>query len=178
MSKKKEKTGILNLPFIFVAQFCVVIVMFIGCDRNHVPRQGEKAPDLELTDLNGKSHKLSEYKGKLVMLHFWTDWCEACRKEFPKLQQNYSEYQKEGLEIIAVNVGQPTAVTKEFQDNFNVTFPMLTDEQNISTESYNVTAYPTNYLINEDGVIVRQIRGWLDGKQIHNLLHGMKVNKG
>lgn len=66
--------------------------------------KGERAPDFTLTDLKGNTVKLSDFKGKKVMLNFWASWCPPCKAEMPYMEQIYKKYKKEDIEIVAVNL--------------------------------------------------------------------------
>jgi peroxiredoxin len=140
-----------------------------------MPRQGDKAPVLELLDLEGKTFSTQSVEAKLFLLHFWTDWCKACREEFPKLELAYRELKPKGVEFVAVNIGQPKATSQKFKEEFSITFPMLVDQDSKAADIYKVTSYPTNYLIDQKGVVLRRIVGWMDKTQIEILLQTLET---
>lgn len=154
------------LPFL-------LLLLLTACGP-YGPAPGEEAPHLELINLDGETVTLKEYKGKLVLLHFWTDWCDACREEFPKMQAYYQEIAGDDFELLAVNVGQdPTAVDR-FRKDFQVTFPMCLDEEATAARIYGVEQFPTNYLINPEGIIARRVVGWVDREFVENVLYGIR----
>ncbi len=153
--------------------FAFVVVSLQACSSSG-PAQGEQAPETVLTTLEGKSIKLSDYKGKLVLLHFWTDWCDACREEFPLIQEYYQDLAGEDFELIAVNVGQDKSVSQTFHDDFGVTFQMCTDLDTEIAQTYGVEQFPTNYLINPDGLVARKVIGWVDKSFVENVLYGIR----
>lgn len=132
--------------------------------------KGATPPDFKLVDTDGKEHQLSTYKGKVVMLHFWTDWCESCRAEFPRIQSYYSQLEGDNFELIAVNVGQKKEVSQEFKEDFAATFPMLADEAGTMIDLYEIDVFPTNYFIDTDGKIIRRIKGWVHQDQVEVIL--------
>ncbi|NJO03404.1 MAG: redoxin domain-containing protein, partial [Bacteroidia bacterium] len=115
-----------------------------------------------LRDVAERPHQLSNYRGKAVMLHFWTDFCVSCRAEFPRIQDYYEELESDQFELIAVNIGQPARISETFHKDFKTTFPMLVDDQGFMADLYAIKAYPTNFFIDPQGKIVRVIRGWVD----------------
>lgn len=155
----------------FKAYWAILIILGIAfstsCEINPL-QKGNLAPDFKMPDLEKNIRQLSSYRGKIVMLHFWTDWCNACRKEFPLIQDLYVKIKqkKPNFELLAINVGQDERVSKQFQTDFEITFPMLIDKRAISKELYQVKAFPTNYFINAEGRIIRKIVGWVTQKQV------------
>ncbi len=136
--------------------------------------RGSIAIDFKLKDIYAQAHQLSEYKGKVVMLHFWTDWCNACRAEFPRIQDFYADLKSDDFELLAINVGQAMTVSLDFKESFSVTFPMLVDDKKAIGDLYGVEAYPTNYFISPDGKIIKKYIGWVDRKQVEVIINQHK----
>lgn len=159
---------------ILLSVFLWITVHFMACNPNPLGK-GNTAPNFKLKNLNGKQIGLSDYRGKVVLLHFWTDFCKSCRAEFPKIQEYYSNLQGEDFEILAVNVGQPLTTSKKFQKDFETTFPMLADTEGVMNDLYAINnAFPTNYFIAPDGKIIRKIVGWIPEKQIEVFINQHK----
>ncbi|GAB3800334.1 peroxiredoxin family protein [Virgibacillus kimchii] len=115
--------------------------------------RGDIAPDFELTTLDGETVLLSDYRGKRVMLNFWATWCPPCRAEMPDMQKLYEE---EDIAILAVNMTESESneeVVADFVDDFELTFPILMDQQSDVMEMYQIQAYPTSYMIDSSGEI-------------------------
>ena len=125
------------------------------------------APDFTLTDQYGKEHRLSEYKGKVVMLNFWATWCPSCIAEMPDLQKLYEkESAKETPELILLGVAAP-GVGKE-QDEEGVkaflkergwTYPTLMDRDGSVFTTYGASGLPTTFVINREGGVFGYIPG-------------------
>ncbi|MHA6252536.1 peroxiredoxin family protein [Oceanobacillus sp. CAU 1775] len=112
--------------------------------------RGEFAPDFEVVTLDGEQAKLSDYQGSKVMLNFWATWCPPCRAEMPDMQKLY---EKEDVVILAMNMTSTESSVEgvqDFVDEFELTFPILLDEADI-TSTYRVAAYPTTYMIDSNG---------------------------
>lgn len=137
--------------------------------------KNELAPDFELTTLTGETVKLSDYKGKKVILNFWATWCPPCKVEMPFMESYYGKYKEsENVEILAVNMtnmerGRSETV-KGFVDEHKLTFPILMDEDGGVTELYKVLAYPTTFIINTEGVITDRGNWSLDEEVIKELV--------
>lgn len=116
-------------------------------------RKGELAPDFELTTLDGETVKLSDYKGKRVMLNFWATWCPPCRAEMPDMEK----FQKnKDIQVLAVNLTEtesnPNKVQK-FIDELSLTLTIPLDNESAVSNEYQVMAYPTTYMIDSNGQI-------------------------
>ncbi len=150
-----------------------ILIVFLGCGQKKLAKNSP-APEIDFKDLDNKTYTLEKYKGKVILLHFWTDFCQSCRAEFPRMQSTYKALEGEKFELLAVNVGQPKSASEKFRKDFSVTFPMLIDEKAISKELYKVEAFPTNYFITPEGKILRKIVGWLDQSQIEFVINKYK----
>ena len=126
------------------------------------------APDFTLTDQNGNEHTLSDYKGQTVFLNFWATWCPPCRSEMPEIQKLYEEYGHNGGELVVLGVAAPEvgregdiySVTTFLTEN-EYTFPVVMDNQGTITFLYGIRAYPTTFMISEDGSIYGYVEGAL-----------------
>ncbi len=114
-------------------------------------RVGEKAPDFELKTLDGKTVKLSDYRGKKVILNFWATWCPPCKAEMPDIQKYYNEAD-DNVEILAINI-DPQYDVKKFVREVNVTFPVLLDSNDEVNTMYRILTIPTTYFIDGTGII-------------------------
>jgi len=151
--------------------FCLfTVVLLQACSEVKPPLLDEPAPDFALQDASGKMHQLNEYRGKWVLLHFWADWCASCRAEFPKLQAAWESFRSLKVVIIAVNAGQTAEHVQEFRDEFGTTFPMLIDEKAAVADKYGVRGLPMNFLVGPEQKVRRVILGWIDEKQLAQLL--------
>ncbi len=134
---------------------------------------GDTAP-LFIAGMPGDdSFALEKYKGKILLLHFWADWCADCRAEFPKLQKAYQELGKRNFEIIAVNVGQSEDHVRSFIEKYDLTFPMLLDKETTIAGMYHIKGLPTNYFIKPDLTIYKIVIGWVNEDQIRQILNSL-----
>ncbi|AKS38156.1 membrane-associated thiol-disulfide oxidoreductase [Anoxybacillus gonensis] len=116
---------------------------------------GEIAPDFELMTLQGEKMKLSQFRGKKVVLNFWASWCPPCRAEMPEMQRFYEQYGQH-VAIVAVNLTNKEKnrhVVETFVNQKRLTFDIMLDEQGTVSKTYKVITIPTSYIIDEQGVI-------------------------
>lgn len=132
---------------------------------------GDAAHDFALQDLDGNSHRLSDFAGQPVIINFWATWCGPCRIEMPELQAAYAQYQDDGLVILAVDQAESAdAVRRFFVEEMGLTFtPLLDSEQQVS-RLYGVTAFPSTFFVNGDGIITAVHRGPMASSQIEAYL--------
>lgn len=118
---------------------------------------GAKAPDFELKTLAGDQVKLSNLKGKKVMLNFWATWCPPCKEEMPAMEKFYKQGHKD-LVILAVNI-DPQYDVKGFAHKNGITFPILLDTNDQVNEKYQILSIPTTYFIDHNGIIQNKYTG-------------------
>lgn len=116
------------------------------------PAIGHPAPDFTLTDSAGKAFKLSELRGKPVVLNFWATWCPPCRAEMPELQ-SASERLAGEVAIVGVNQGESAEQVLTFAQQLGLTFPMPLDGKMEVSREYLARSLPTTYFIDREGVI-------------------------
>ncbi len=116
------------------------------------PKVRMLAPDFSLQDLDGKLHRLSAYRGKLVVLHFWATWCAPCRYEIPILHALGERLAGENILLLSVNVdrGHREGV-QSFARTLGQGFHTLLDADGDVRTAYAVRALPTTYIIGRDG---------------------------
>ena len=135
-------------------------------------KPGSKAPDFDLTSLDGGRIKLSDLRGKIVWLCFWRVGCPPCREEMPHLQSLYTKYRDQGLAVVGVNVSDDREITRKFLSEHGVTFPNILDTskaaEKVYSQDYGVGTIPVNYLINGDGIVVDGWIGNLEGQAREN----------
>lgn len=116
---------------------------------------GKMAPDFELESLDGETLKLSDLRGKKVILNFWATWCAPCRVEMPEMEKFHKEY-KDEVVIVAVNLtGSETKEKKvyDYIDKYNYTYPILLDKNSEVSNTYQAISIPTTYFIGTDGKV-------------------------
>ncbi|SCP99510.1 redoxin domain-containing protein [Anaerobium acetethylicum] len=131
------------------------------------------ASDFTLTDQYGNEHTLSDYRGKVVFLNFWATWCPPCKKEMPDIEALYKEYNFNQDDVVFLGIANPSSqeypnnqddgkeAIKSFLDDNGYTFPTLFDETGEVLENYNISAFPTTFMIDKEGNIVGYVPGMM-----------------
>ena len=122
--------------------------------ENDLSSDNNKAPNFTLVDTNGKKIKLSDYRGKVVILDFWATWCPPCRKGIPDLIEIQKEF-KNKVAIIGVSLDTDTkGDVVPFIKNFGINYPVVLGNQDIVQAYGNIEAIPTSFVIDKKGNIV------------------------
>lgn len=125
------------------------------------PVIGMTAPDFSLSDLQGRSHSLSQYRGKIVLLNFWATWCKPCTTEMPAMQTCYDRLRENGFVVLAVNELEDEAKVREHIQAHGHSFPVLLDRNNGVANQYGVFGLPVSVFIDEFGVVQEYVKGGL-----------------
>lgn len=117
------------------------------------PRVGKTAPDFALRLLDGRMVALSDFRGKPVLLNFWTTWCPACRVEMPYLESVFQREKEQGLTILAVDIEEIRDTVVQFTRQYGLSFPVALDTSGDVARQYRVSTLPTTFLIDKEGTI-------------------------
>jgi len=114
----------------------------------------KKLSELKLLTIDGKEVKLSDYKGKVVLVNFWASWCPPCKEEMPILEKVYQKYNDKNFLILAVNMDTSEDAMREFLEKNRYSFPIVRIKRETGL---NIPGLPTSYLVDKDGS-VKKIR--------------------
>lgn len=127
------------------------------------PPSGTQAPEIELTDREGKTVKLSSLKGKLVLIDFWASWCGPCRRENPNLVEAYEKYKDKkftsgkGFEIFSVSLDKNEDAWKKAIEKDNMSWKNhVVDKTGATAQAYGVNTIPNGFLVDGKGNILAQ----------------------
>lgn len=128
---------------------------------------GNVLPDFSVTDLNGKSKNIKEFRGKTVMLNFWATWCPPCRAEMPSMEKLWNKSKNKNFVIVAVSVDESsTSKVTEFIKKNKYTFPVFHDVSGKLAEMFLIRSIPTTYIVDKSGVIVSKYLGAEDWSKL------------
>ncbi|MFF2481246.1 TlpA disulfide reductase family protein [Paenibacillus sp. NPDC058071] len=139
--------------------------------------QGNVAPDFELKTLDGEVVKLSDFRGKRVIVNMWATWCPPCRAEMPDMQKFYDTYKDDRVAVLAVNMTESeksVGQVPSFLDEYGITFPVILDEKSEVANLYQVRSLPTSYMIDSDGVIQQKIIGPMNNEMMTKMVLKMR----
>ena len=156
-----------TLLCLLLAGLTVCMAVLSACDKEEassVPAAEESAefpaPDFTVLDENGQRVKLSDYKGKPIVLNFWATWCYYCKDEMPDFQRAYELYPD--VQFLMVNVQESVETATAYTSSQGFTFPLLFDTKGEAAGAYGVTGFPTTVFLNSKGELVTVGRGMLD----------------
>jgi peroxiredoxin len=160
---------------LIVVAFAVALMLYVGfhtarrgsgSSLSFAPRltQSSLAPDFSLESLDGKTVRLSDLRGKAVLLNFWATWCGPCKIEMPWFVELQNQYASQGFQIIGVAMDEASKEDiGKFAKDMGVNYPILIGKEAVGEQYGGVPALPETFVIGRDGKIVDKILG-LRGK--------------
>ncbi|WPR76840.1 TlpA disulfide reductase family protein [Algoriphagus sp. NG3] len=132
-------------------------------DEMRALSMGQVAPEIELPNPAGETVKLSDLRGKYVMIDFWAAWCKPCREENPNVVELYNEYKDKGFEVFGVSLDRTKEAWVDAIEEDGLTWTQVSDLKyfnSVAAEMYQINAIPATYLIDPDGKIIgKDLRG-------------------
>ena len=137
-----------------------------GFSVNH---KSPAAPQLRLKDVDGRQYDLSAMQGRVVVINFWATWCPPCIEEMPTIQNLWADTHTSGLEVLAVNVGEPAGAIRAFLADFEpkLEFPVLLDPKGEAFQTWRVRGLPKTFVVDKRGNIIYEAEGGRDMNSEH-----------
>lgn len=153
----------------FLAQLLLLslcLLFIAGCNKgskeNSPPVEKPLAADFTLRDMDGRLHKLSEYRGKVIFLNFWATWCPPCRAEIPSMERLNEVLGNKDFVMLAVNTDENIKDLEAFVKETPHNFTVLSDADGQIQKLYKVYKFPETFIIDRQGRIVEHIVGARD----------------
>ena len=143
--------------------FIVVLILFIVNNTNGVPEQGPYPPNYQQSQAD--LLKLSDLKGKVVILDFWATWCPPCRKGIPDLIEIKKEYKDKDVEIVGISLdaitrgGATVGDVVPFMKSYKINYPIVRGDQNIVFSFGNINSIPTTFVLDKEGKVISKYSG-------------------
>lgn len=148
--------------------------LLAGCEKEKRWELGESAPEFSAIDLNDKMMRLSDFRGKVVVLKFWSRGCGICVAEMPAIDELSRKYEDRGLVILAINRRDSKESVEKLVRGLNISYPLLLDPVSIVSKKYGVIGVPTTFFIDRHGtakkVVLGEMRPDLFEKTVGELL--------
>ncbi|MDR0485573.1 MAG: TlpA family protein disulfide reductase [Elusimicrobiota bacterium] len=124
----------------------------------------QKAPEFSLQDLDGKTVKLSDFKGKTVFIDFWAIWCPPCRESIPAVAELHKKTSNNpAIVVISINLGDKKSKILDFMKSRRLNYPILLDEKSAVARDYQISAIPSFIIIGKDGNLLKRYTGFFQG---------------
>lgn len=159
----------------FFALILICLAALAGCEKATPPPPEGAAPDFALKDIDGNKVRLSDYKGKVVLLEFWATWCPPCKLAIPDLNDLHEKYTGEDFALLSISVDDSLDTLKSFVEEYEVKFPVLVNDEHVE-RLYGVINIPATFIIDREGKIESKHLGYVPGtaemlsKEIEELL--------
>lgn len=175
MQRKRKRLFIRSIILaVLVAAIGYTVYVTATGGSKKVVKEGDQAPNFVLTDLNGKKHQLSDYKGQGVLLNFWGTWCPPCKKEMPALNGAYKAFEDKGVQVISINIAQSDFEVRDFVSSYGLDFPMTIDKTKSVMRAYNVDQLPATFLIDSNGKIKRILTYGITEKEFKQYMESIQ----
>lgn len=144
----------------------VAALLSLLCGTASAMKVGDAVQDFARADIAGKQIKLSDYRGKLVLLNFWATWCPPCREEMPVFAKWQQDLQAKGLQVIGISMDDDVSEVKKFLAAHPVNYPIAMGDAKLAERFGGVLGLPLSYLIDTQGRVVARYQGEADLAQM------------
>lgn len=157
------------------------VLVLSGCDSRQPRSIRGKATDFTLRSIDGKDVRLSDFRGKAVMLEFWATWCTTCKKAVPYLVALNDKYKDDDFELIAISLDQSVGDVKKFIRDNNISYTVLMSDRKVEKQ-YGIVNLPVTFLLDKSGVVVKKHLGIVPEimedmeKDLRLLMEGMPLD--
>ena len=167
MSSRKVPILAVGVPLLIF--FAVLIIGMLQSERDggrpgvndtlgEVDVNTDTYSDFQITTLDGRELRLSDLRGSIVMVDFWSSWCPPCRAEAPVLSEAYERWSQLGVEFVGISIWDNEEDVADFLSRHNITYPNGIDDGSIAVE-FGVKGIPEKFFVNPQGEIVRKVNG-------------------
>lgn len=141
--------------------FIFILALFLlgACSQSSAVEIGQKAPEFSLSDINGKTVSLSDFKEKVVILDFFASWCPPCKQEIPDFIELQKAYGDKGFAMIGVAL-ENAREAKDFAVKALINYPVLVDDEKVSNSYGPIRSIPTTFILDKAGKIVKMYIGF------------------
>ena len=176
--KATPQKGFSSYPALKALTLAIVLLfaLIAGCDSGpDVVVMENIAPEFSLKDIEGRTVRLSDFKGKFVVLEFWATWCPPCQAAVPELNDFQAAILGKDIVLLSITMDNSLETVKEFARDYQVTYPILMDDG--TSRAYRAYTIPTTIVVGRDGLIFKRHVGYAPG-QYERLLNDLVAEMG
>jgi peroxiredoxin len=151
---------------ILAAGFLVLGLLFLRRPSGQPPGTPRLAPDFSLTDLSGRNFRLSDYRGKVIVLDFWATWCDPCKQEIPHFIELQARYAAQGLQVLGVSMDDDEPPVRQFQQQYKMNYPVAMGSPKLADQYGGILGLPITFVIDRKGRITARHVGATDASVI------------
>ena len=159
MAKKKSDNSLIQMAIFALIAVMLVIMGAKAWSSHRANLMGKPAPDFVLETYDGRTVRLSDYRGKVVLVNFWASWCHECSREAPDVEKVWEKYRDKGVMVIGPAYMDQPEESKAFVAKYGLTYPVGLDLQGQIYRLYHVKGIPETFVIDRDGIVVGHIVG-------------------
>lgn len=142
------------------------------------PGEGKMAPDFALTSTDGKTIKLSDFRGKVVVVDFWATWCPPCKAEIPDFIKLYSQYKDDGFQMLGISLDQGgLSDVKPFMKDYGINYPIVMGDNQVVAAYGGIRGIPTTFVIDKEGKIKASFEGYRPASVFEKLIQQLTSEK-
>jgi peroxiredoxin len=146
---------------LFISALLLFAAFLAGCEDGKESLKGKEI-DFSLNDLGGREVRLSDYRGKVVLLEFWATWCPPCIMAIPDLNDINSKFKGRDFALLAVSIAERKELVREFAEEHGINYTVLLDHKEVNSQ-FGVMTIPTTFIIGKNGGIVAKHLGFVPG---------------
>ena len=168
MASRVKPLLVVGIPLLFFVVALVVGLVQSGRDGGRpgvnetlgeVAVTTDKDADFAVTTLDGRELRLSDLRGSIVMVDFWSSWCPPCRAEAPVIVEAYERWSKLGVEFVGISIWDTEAEVRDFINRHGIEYPNAIDDEGGIAVEFGVKGIPEKFFVNPEGEIVRKVNG-------------------
>lgn len=170
-----RRSGFSLGSIVLIASIVLVAAVFgfALARRNQSQPTSGPAPDFTITTFDGSPFRLSEQRGRVVIINFWASWCIPCRAEAPVLQAVWERYRERGVVVVGVAYLDSDSDSRAFIEEFGLTYPNGPDLRTEISQAYRVQGVPETFIVDQQGNIAHFIYGAVNETQLNAMLDGL-----
>ena len=141
--------------------FCFILLSKADIHASGMEYPEEKffAPSFELSSLEGRKIKLTDFRGKIVFINFWATWCVPCKTEMASMEKLYQRFKGTDFQMLAISVDKDISSIKPYLEKYNLTIPVLLDPGSLVKKKYKTVGLPETYVVDKRGIILHKAIG-------------------